>query len=87
MRWSFVHTAPLPGPVNMAVDEALLERARLTHQGVIRVYSWGTPTVSLGRNQRALGGFDAVRLAEAEDFGAGGGFVRVAPAGVNPHWR
>lgn len=64
MRWSFVHTPPLPGPVNMAVDEALLHRARLTRHGVIRVYTWSTPTVSLGRNQTARGSFDPERLAQ-----------------------
>lgn len=63
MRWSFVHTPPLPGPVNMAVDEALLDRARTLRQGVVRVYSWSAPTVSLGRNQTARGGFDPERLA------------------------
>jgi lipoate-protein ligase A len=42
----------------MALDEALLERARETGETVLRVYSWSRPTLSLGRNQRAEGLYD-----------------------------
>lgn len=47
------------GAANMALDEALLERARELGEGVVRVYSWTRPTLSLGRNQVALGAYDA----------------------------
>ena len=47
------------GAANMALDEALLERARDGDEGVVRIYSWASPTLSLGRNQVALGAYDA----------------------------
>ena len=39
----------------MALDEALMARARRTGERVLRVYGWSAPTLSLGRNQRARG--------------------------------
>lgn len=42
----------------MALDEALLERARTSGETLCRVYSWATPTLSLGRNQTARGEYD-----------------------------
>ena len=42
----------------MALDTALLERARETGECVLRVYTWSRPTLSLGRNQRADGLYD-----------------------------
>jgi lipoate-protein ligase A len=39
----------------MALDEALMARARRTGESVLRVYAWSSPTLSLGRNQRAVG--------------------------------
>src|SRR5690606_29461785 len=53
MRWRLLLTPPLSGADNMALDEALLERAGATGEAVCRVYSWGRPTLSLGRNQSA----------------------------------
>jgi lipoate-protein ligase A len=49
----------------MAIDEALLDRARETGEGVVRVYSWLRPTISFGRNQRVRGAYDPARAAEA----------------------
>jgi len=46
------------------LDEALMSYARDTGHWVLRVYSWSTPTLSLGRNQAARGGYDLSRLAE-----------------------
>jgi lipoate-protein ligase A len=46
----------------MALDEALMRYARETDVWVLRVYSWSSPTLSFGRNQRALGGYDLSRL-------------------------
>jgi len=49
----------------MALDEALMARARRTGDGVVRVYEWASPTLSLGRNQRALGVYTAERARDA----------------------
>lgn len=59
MRWRLLHTPPLPGVENMALDGALLDRARESGETVLRVYEWRTPTLSFGRNQRARGVYDA----------------------------
>jgi lipoyl(octanoyl) transferase len=63
-RWRLVFTPPLDGVENMALDEALMARARRSGEGVVRVYSWSAPTLSLGRNQRAAGVYTAQRAAE-----------------------
>ena len=47
----------------MAIDEALLLRAARAGETTVRVYSWGRPTVSLGRNQPARGCYD-LQLAQ-----------------------
>lgn len=61
MHWSMLITPPRSGAYNMALDEALLERAAATETAVFRVYSWATPTLSFGRNQSALGAYDPGR--------------------------
>lgn len=48
----------MSGVENMALDAALLERARETGEAVARIYTWREPTLSLGRNQTALGCYD-----------------------------
>lgn len=58
MRWRLYLTEPLGAAENMALDEALLARARDRDECVMRVYAWSTATLSLGRNQRAVGVFD-----------------------------
>src|SRR5690349_1935665 len=52
----------------MALDEALMARARRTGEHVLRVYAWSEPTLSLGRNQRASGVY---RIDELERRGIG----------------
>jgi len=64
-RWRLLLTAPLDGAANMALDEALRERARETGEHVLRVYAWRRPTLSFGRNQRARGLYDPLRLRAA----------------------
>ena len=64
MHWKLLHTAPLSGADNMAVDEALMERARQTGQAVFRVYTWAQPTLSLGRNQTAAGIYSPARARD-----------------------
>jgi lipoyl(octanoyl) transferase len=61
MRWRLLFTESTDGPSNMAVDEALLERARATGEAVFRVYAWSVPTLSLGRHQVARGVYDEER--------------------------
>ena len=65
VRWRLLRSPPHDGPDNMALDEALMDRARRTGETVLRTYTWSTPTLSLGRNQRARGLYDLVALHEA----------------------
>lgn len=69
--WRVIRHAAAPGPVNMAVDEAI---AQAIAAGVVpptlRFYAWDPPCVSLGRNQPAAG-VDLARCA-----GRGYGIVR-----------
>lgn len=64
--WRHLVSPPLPGPANMAWDQALMARARRTGEAVLRVYAWDGPTLSLGRNQTARGAYD---LDRAEQLG------------------
>ncbi len=76
-------TQPVSAAENMAVDHALLRRARKTGESVLRVYSWREPTVSLGRNQPAQGAYDAERAKEL-----GVSIVRRPTGGrAVVHWR
>lgn len=59
MRWHVHHSPPLDAVDNMALDEALMQRARQQREFVLRVYTWTGPTLSLGRHQRAVGVFCA----------------------------
>jgi lipoate-protein ligase A len=63
-RWRLLLTPPASGAENMALDEALMTRARDTGEWVLRVYSWIAPTISLGRNQSARGRYDLGRIRE-----------------------
>ena len=60
--WRLLVTPPESGAENMALDEALMDRARATGEWVVRVYSWSAPTISLGRNQSARGRYDLDRV-------------------------
>ena len=64
MHWSLLLTPPLSGAYNMALDEALLERAASTGTAVFRVYTWMRPTLSFGRNQTARNAYDPARATE-----------------------
>jgi lipoate-protein ligase A len=46
----------------MALDEALMSRAREAGEWTLRVYAWSAPTISLGRNQPALRHYDRDRI-------------------------
>lgn len=52
LRWRLLRDDPAPGPVNMARDHALA-RCLGAGEGVLRLYGWSEPTVSLGRNEPA----------------------------------
>ena len=55
---------PAPsGVLNMALDEALMERSAATGEWICRVYAWAEPTVSFGRNQSALRHYDKDAIA------------------------
>lgn len=61
MRWRLLLTPPDRGTRNMALDDALLARARTSGESVLRIYTWQRPTLSLGRNQTARGKYDIAR--------------------------
>ena len=58
-KWKMFVTPPRSGAANMAVDHALMERARRTGEKVLRVYTWSDPTLSFGRHQAVRGRVDA----------------------------
>src|SRR5437667_6575965 len=69
-RWRLTRTGPLPGSVNMALDEALLDSVIRGGPPAVRFYTWQPATLSLGVNQPlgevnaeecARRGFDLVR--------------------------
>lgn len=64
-HWRLVFTPPAAGAINMGLDEALMARAAATGEWVLRVYGWSRPTLSLGRNQRAAGLYDAEAIEAA----------------------
>jgi lipoyl(octanoyl) transferase len=61
-RWRLLVTPAAPGAENMALDEALMTRARQTDEWTLRVYAWSAPTISLGRNQSAMRHYDRERI-------------------------
>src|SRR5438045_4001351 len=63
-RWRLLVTDAASGAENMALDEALMDRARASGEWIARVYSWSAPTISLGRNQSARGRYNLDRIRE-----------------------
>jgi lipoate-protein ligase A len=54
--WAFLDSGYLPGAANMAYDEQLvLELSRAELEGVVRVYGWTPPCISLGYHQNFRG--------------------------------
>src|SRR5687768_8341049 len=69
VRWRLLVTPPADGARNMAIDAALLGRARSGSECVMRIYEWSRPTLSLGRHQTAHGHYDLHRAkANGVDF-------------------
>ena len=64
--WRLIDTGPLPGTVNMAIDEALLACFDpATTTPVLRLYGWHPPTISIGRFQQADQVLDLARCRTA----------------------
>jgi lipoate-protein ligase A len=63
MRWRLLSSPAGTGVQNMAMDDALMDRARATGEAVFRVYTWSRPTLSLGRNQAARDAWDTAAAA------------------------
>jgi len=55
-------TQPAPGAWNMAIDAVLMQAVRGGAPPVLRFYRWEPACLSLGRNQPAMGYYDAERL-------------------------
>ncbi len=66
MSLRFLDTGELPGALNMAVDDVLLDEARAGGGPILRTYGWSPPAVSLGFGQRAL---EAVDVGRCRDLG------------------
>lgn len=59
LRWRLcADLEPRDGPTNMATDQALLEAVAAGAPPILRLYRWGPPTLSFGRNQPAAGLYD-----------------------------
>ena len=69
MRWRFLDSGGLDGAEQMAIDAGLMDRARETGEGVLRVYGWSRPTLSFGRHESVRGRF-VPELLERENVGA-----------------
>src|SRR6266581_1346065 len=54
MAWELVIDGALDGSRNMAIDAAFLEQVEASPapRTIVRFYTWSTPTISLGRNQK-----------------------------------
>src|SRR4029078_3015436 len=63
-RGGLMHVGPRSGAENMARDAGLMDRARSSGEVAVSIYSWSKPTLSLGRNQAALGLYDLAQIAE-----------------------
>lgn len=61
-RWRLLLTPASGGAENMALDEALMSRARETGEWTLRVYSWSKATISFGRNEAARRHYDPDRI-------------------------
>ena len=59
MRWRLIQDPPADGAANMALDEAILERAVAAPvDPTLRLYGWDPATLSLGSKQPAASSHD-----------------------------
>ena len=59
----WVDATPRPGWRNMALDQALLERAERRDEGWLRLYRWEPFCLSFGRNEPAARRYDRAAIA------------------------
>lgn len=73
--WLLFNTPALPGPLNMAWDQALHETANQTAKPVLRFYSWAEPAATFGYFQpiRTIEAITPIRPLIRRT--TGGGFV------------
>jgi lipoate-protein ligase A len=57
IKWRVIRDDPLSGARNMSLDHALALTPR-PREGVLRLYTWASPTVSFGRNEPAKEHYD-----------------------------
>jgi lipoate-protein ligase A len=55
---------PRPGWANMAIDQALLDRAERQGESWLRLYRWAPHCLSFGRHEPATRRYDPDRIAE-----------------------
>lgn len=64
-RWTLLNDPSLhPGWFNMALDQALLDRAERTGDGTVRLYGWRPWCLSFGRHEPALRRYDLARIRD-----------------------
>lgn len=59
----YLDLEPRPGALNMAIDQALLERAGRLGERWLRLYRWRPHCLSLGRHEQARRRYDRDRIA------------------------
>ena len=59
----WIDETPRPGWANMAIDQALLERAEQSGESWLRLYQWTPHCLSFGRHEPATRRYDAGRIA------------------------
>lgn len=65
-QWRFIDSAPLDGPCNMALDEAILSSFDPeVSPPVFRLYGWALPAFSIGRYQDPDKTLDSAKCGEA----------------------
>jgi len=63
VTWLLLRDGAALGAWNMALDAALLEAAEAEGLHALRLYAWGPPAISFGRNEPALRRYDRSRIA------------------------
>jgi lipoyl(octanoyl) transferase len=62
-KWRlWIDELPRPGWTNMAIDEALLDRAEQSGESCLRLYTWAPACLSFGRHEPAARRYDVNRL-------------------------
>jgi lipoate-protein ligase A len=64
VSWRLLLDGAHPGPHNMAVDQALLDRADRNGERWLRLYAWDPPCLSFGRHEPAARRYDPDRIGK-----------------------